>query len=374
MSERRGGSFEEVFALLEKHGAAMLPARSLEQAASTDVRAALHAAGVIAAAPAAASWPCDIRGCAREVRSSYAGARRPLLAVCSQVPAACMPVELGFDDVAQQQLSVEALLVATCGLLGADLFRTAFGRVRERLPLGSARAPILIATVVDPATDVFWAGSPRDTDLATFCARREHLSRASLVLVPTTRHVPDEVSARFGPRENVEVRSLADWLEVTEGRLSARRHSFWTNSEIRDVARIETPSTQPGLAGQLGVTRWEEIRLTELDGHTLRVEANGKALLKTFVELGFVDRRKTGVVMPVQAWALLLVFCREGGRVKPSAYGTIGKPYAVKKAVEAIGKRMKVAFGIEEAPIRTYEKRDAAWVARFRVGEGKGGG
>ncbi|HEY2510659.1 MAG TPA: hypothetical protein VGI39_07380, partial [Polyangiaceae bacterium] len=244
MSEGGGSSLEEVLALLEKHGPAVHPARTVEQAASIDVRASLHLAGVITAAPAAASWPCDVRGCARELRSSYEGARRPLLAVCSQAPAECMPVELGFDDVAQQQLSVEALVVAACGLFGARIERASLARLRDRLPLGESRVPILVATINRLTTDVFWVGSPRDTDLAAFCMRRERVARATLVLVPTARHVPPEVSARFARGDYVELRSLADWLEVREGRLAARGVGSRSVSEIRDVARIESPAPQ----------------------------------------------------------------------------------------------------------------------------------
>jgi hypothetical protein len=103
-----------------------------------------------------------------------------------------------------------------------------------------------------------------------------------------------------------------------------------------------------------------------VDGHTLRIEANGKTLLRTFVELGFVDGRKTDVVTPVTAWALLLLFCKKGV-LRPSEYGEMGKAYGAKKTVERLGPPMREAFGIDEHPIHQYSRRHGRWLPRFRV-------
>jgi len=84
------------------------------------------------------------------------------------------------------------------------------------------------------------------------------------------------------------------------------------------------------------------------------------------VELGFVDKRKTNDVVPTTAWTLLLVFC-ERGRIKPSAYATMGKAYGAKKAIERIGEVMRPAFGLKEHPIHSYSKREKLWEARFRI-------
>jgi hypothetical protein len=365
-----GASIAGVLSLVEKHGTVVILARSLEKVASVDARAALHAAGVIAAAPAAPSWPCDVRGCSREVRSNHDGARKPLVAVCFQVPAVCTPVELGFDDVAQQEISVEALLVAACALLGASVDRAAMAKVRERRALGESRAPVLVAAVPEApqARDVFWAGSPRDTDLSAWCARRERAARRTLILVPTAKYVSLEVASRFARGEAVEIRALDALLEVRDGKLALVPD---------DGARIEAvpapapaPAPAPiaqGIAALLGATRWEDIRITVVDGHTVRIEANGKGLLRTFVELGFVDGRKSDIVTPIASWGLFVLFCKKG-RLKPSAYGEQGhKPFGVKKAIEKIGESLREAFGLADHPLHAYSKRSHLWATRFKI-------
>jgi hypothetical protein len=368
-------SFRGVLALVEKHGTTVVSARSLERIASADVRAALHVASVLAGAPPAASWPCDVRGCSREIRANHDGARRPLLAVCCQAPAACSPIELGFDDVAQLEIAVDALVRAVCALLGATIDRAATAKLRERHALGASRTPILVATTDEPARDLFWAGTPHDIDLAAFCARRERVAGRTLVLVPTGAHVPLDVAARFTAGEHVELMVLADTLDVRGGALALRtpRESGARLEVDTRVPRVDGPAkhTGRGLAAELGVSRWEQTRFSIVDGHTVRIEANGQSVLRTFVELGFVDRRKTEVVTPVAAWGLFLLFCKAGA-IRPSEYAQYGKPYGAKKAVEGIGKAMTKAFGLEESPIRRYSRARGSWETRFLVEAEKG--
>ena len=157
---------------------------------------------------------------------------------------------------------------------------------------------------------------------------------------------------------------MEDVVELREGKLAARGSDDRATAP-RDATRVdEAPPTPPGLAAALGATRWEQIRITPVDGHTVRIEANGQALLRTFVELGFVDGRKREVVTPISAWALFLVFCREG-RVKPSAYAKLGVASGAKKAIERIGSAMRQAFGLDQHPIHSYSKKSKLWEARF---------
>src|SRR5580704_11887366 len=98
---------DRILALFESHGTSVVFTREMDALAPFDVRAALHAAGISTPAPSAPTWPCDVRGCSRDVRANYDGARKPLVAVCGHAPPVCMPVELAFDEVAQQKLSVD---------------------------------------------------------------------------------------------------------------------------------------------------------------------------------------------------------------------------------------------------------------------------
>ncbi|MGO8997400.1 MAG: hypothetical protein ACLQVI_29140 [Polyangiaceae bacterium] len=361
-------SFAGVLSLVETHGSVVVFARSLETLASANARAALHAAGVIASAQPAPTWPCDVRGCSREIRGNYDGAKKPLVAVCCQAPAVCTPVELGFDEVAQSQVSVEALLVAACALLGATVDRAGLAKVRERHAIGELRAPVLVATLDEPRRDVFWAGSPRDTDLSAWCARRERASRRTLVFVPTPKYVPLDVLARFARGEVVEVCALDDLLEARGAKLALVDEARRPAPKLAPPPVAAAPAA-PGLAALLGATRWEEIRISVVDGHTVRIECGEKKLLRTFVELGFVDGRKTDVVTATTAWSMLLLFCRTG-RIKPSEYSAHGKAYGAKKVIERLGIAMRGSFGLAEHPIHEYSRRGGLWEARFRVAEG----
>jgi hypothetical protein len=188
--------------------------------------------------------------------------------------------------------------------------------------------------------------------------------RGTLVLVPTFARVPAEVAARFAPGEHVEVCALADVLRVRDGALTLA-----AASHASTPAATSSPPPAPaplGLAARLGVTRWEDVRLSVVDDHTLRIESKGQTLLRTFVELGFVDARKKDVVRPVIAWGMLLLLCKKG-EMRPSEYGEMGKAFAAKKAIERLGAALREAFGLEEHPVRTYSRRDGRWAPRFRV-------
>jgi hypothetical protein len=358
-----------VLTLVERFGTAVVLARNLERIASSDARAALHAAGVIGTAQPAASWPCEVRGCSREIRGNYDGARKPLVAVCFQSPPVCMPVELRFDEVAQQEVSAEALVMAACALLGATVDRAVLAKVRASRALGDFATPLAVATLADPSRDVFWAGRPRETDLGAWCARRERAARATLVLVPTAEHVPLEVAARFLPGELVCVRALADLLCVRDGRLALREEEEDSAEDTERADEAKVAPGQTGIAALLGATRWEEIRITVIDAHTVKIEANGKSVLRTFVELGFVDGRKREFVTPTTSWTLFVLFCKKG-RLKPSEYATLEKKaYGVKKMIARMGAALRASFGLAEHPIHTYSKRSHLWETRFLVAQ-----
>jgi hypothetical protein len=159
--------------------------------------------------------------------------------------------------------------------------------------------------------------------------------------------------------------------------LRARHRRPWpgpSRCTLRFAAARKEPSTSwdalgsRGLAATLGVTRWEDVRISMVDMQTVSIEANGTKLLRTFVELGFVDGRKRESVSPTKAWSLLLLFCKQQ-RIKPSEYREFGKPYGVKKSIQSIGVAMRAAFGLDDHPIHSYSKRNSLWEARFRVEE-----
>lgn len=350
-----------LLAFVEKHGSAVVPSRTLDAMVDVDARVALGAAKVLASAPAIATWPCEERGCSREIQSN-GGARRPLVAVCSRARADCEPVELGFDDVAQQRIAVDALLVAACALYEMHVEGEALRTLRERQAIG-AREPLLVAGAVRSRDrDLFWVGSPRDTDIAAFGARRERVKRKTRVLVPTMRHVPLDVASRYAHGEHVEIVALVDLIAVRDGKLALAE-------EAPTVGAAPTRKGQ-GIAAELGATKWEDIGFVLVDGHTLRIEAVagagvGAVLLRTFVELGFSDARKRDELVPIIGWSVLLLILRKG-HLRPSEYAEFGKAYAVKKGVEVVRRLLKTAFGLKGDPFLPY-RSDVGWAPRFRV-------
>lgn len=355
------GSLLPFLSMVEKHGSVVLLSRTLEQLAPLDARVALHTRGVLTAAEAAVSWPCEVRGCSREIRSNYDGAPRPLVAVCFQVPAACVPIELGFEDISQQRVSPAALVSLSCTLLGATEDPASVATLDEVHPLGGTRAPVLVATTRSPARDVFWTGTPRDIELAAFCARRERVQRRTLLLVPTARWVPLEVLARYARGEKVEVLSLADLLTLRGSEIVLATGE----SAPAPLFSTRPPPGMAGIAAQLGATRWEDIRITMVDENTVRIEANGQSLLRTFVEMGFVDKRKKKSVTSVTGWKVLLLLCAKGV-LRPSEYQQFGKQWAAKKGIESMRAQLQLAFGLQEDPLLSYLTR-SGWRPRFRV-------
>lgn len=353
------GGLSSFLALVEKHGATTLPSRALARLVPLAERTALTAAGVLAGAEAVTSWPCDVRGCGREIRANFAGARKPLVALCSQAPPVCAPVELRFDEVSQQQVSVRALVELACALLKADSDPDALTMLNASHPVGRAPLPARVATLAR-GREVFWTRAPRDLDLGAFCARRERVKRRTLVLVPTTRHVPLETAARFASGERVEILALDDLLAIRAGAIVLRE------TLSRDPARpsLRAPSSPGALAATLGVTRWEDMRLLFVDEHTLRIEGTRETLVRSFVDLGFIDGRKKDVV-PVISWHVLLILCLKGV-LRPSEYARFGKQWGAKKGLGDLRRRLRGAFGLESDPLLGYLTR-MGWRPRFRV-------
>ena len=89
-----------------------------------------------------------------------------------------------------------------------------------------------------------------------------------------------------------------------------------------------------------------------------------KSVLRTFVELGFVDGRKREFVTPTTSWSLFVLFCKKG-RIKSSEYaGLEKKAFGVKKMITRMGATLRA-----EHPIHTYSKRSRLRETRFLVAE-----
>ncbi len=121
----------------------------------------------------------------------------------------------------------------------------------------------------------------------------------------------------------------------------------------RSIVPIHTP---PG-------TTWEQVLIEFLDEEKVRVSVAGQVPQeRSFVELGFQDRRQTGEQADT-LWAMLCLLAKHGGKLEPEdtnqeiPAASFGK---VKKLVSDTGKRLRALFpNIGGSPFKPYRRKEA---------------
>jgi DNA-binding response OmpR family regulator len=112
-----------------------------------------------------------------------------------------------------------------------------------------------------------------------------------------------------------------------------------------------------GLAKEIGASRWKDIKITAIDGHTLRVQCGKQTVRRTYVDLGFAGANRE----PIKKWAVLLALCAGHGTFRWKRFGSYD---TAKNAVSVVQKLLKEAFSLEENPIERHSVANA-WRARF---------
>jgi hypothetical protein len=323
----------------------------------------LRAAGLVRAAPAAATWPCDRGGaCHRQVCPSPRGSATPLYAACDDGGAedACPSIDLAHDDVAQESVAV------------ADLVKTL--RALYRLE-GSARAPSAIGPepfalgeelVGEIRRDVFLVLDAAKPVLPHFLAVRERAARPTLVLVSTAHRLAPETATRYAPGAHVEVELLEDALAVRgdkvvrAGNLRLVAPKPLELAEPVTAVRKRKGMTAPTgrIAEEIGATSWSAIKITVVDGHTVRIQ-NGKATIRrSYIDLGLASH---GNRNPTDKWKLLLLLCAGHGKFRWKDLGTFA---TARNAVYVLRKALKESFGLEDDPFHKFRAVDG-WRAKF---------
>jgi hypothetical protein len=344
-------SLREYFALVER-GSLAVPRAELAKHVSAEAHAVLRSAGLTRAGRALTSWECDLseRRCGREIMASAPGSATPFIAVCEgsfECEDPCPSVDVTAEDIAQETLAT------------ADLMRV----VRQLYRIeGEVRAPALaslspsdaeplllgVERAGDSVRDVFVTLRPGDATFPLFLAARERASRGALVLVPTAARLGATLPVRHGAGAHVEIEVLEDAVAVREGKLTRVAKLRLVSPEPVANETESTSKRPPGIAAELGATSFAQLKVTVVDGHTLRISCGKKWVRRTYVDLGL----HTGGTREIsKQWKLLLAVCQGQGHFRWKNFGAFG---TVSTAMSRLRKKLCDAFGLDEDPFEEH--------------------
>ena len=249
------------------------------------------------------------------------------------------PEDPGFEDVSASDLS--------------RVLRVLYGL--------SGRGRPVPAVFEAAAAPLGWMGAGKDAREVLLCARPPgglakalERRRATLVLVPTARHLTPELRERHAPGAVVTLEALEEALVPLGGRL-VRRAAI-----APDAPEIGAPPVQPVIR-LLGLAkRWTELRICRIDRTTVRVDAGGRCLRCTYVDLGMAHG---GNRKPTLAWEVLEELCQHQGRFRTSR---LGNASATRQLLHRVGRDLQELFGIHGSPFHRY-RSDCGWKSRFEA-------
>lgn len=209
------------------------------------------------------------------------------------------------------------------------------------------------------ASPLGWMGSEKGAREVFLCARPRtglpkalERKRATLVLVPTARHLTPALRERHAPGAVVELEALEESIVALGGRLVRCAAIAPDAPEI--AVRAQDPSIRlVGLA-----KRWGEMRLCLLDSMSLRIDVGGRCIRCTYVDLGMAHPRTR---RPTLAWEVLEEILENGGFFHTSR---LGNANATKQLIHRLSLDLQKLFGIQGSPFHRY-RADCGWRARF---------
>jgi hypothetical protein len=360
-------SLRGYFALVES-GATTLARSELAKRVPPETHVALRAAGLVRSGRPATAWPCDQSGrrCGREVLESAAGSAKPFVAVCDASCGdedPCVAVDLTAEDLAQ-----ETIALADLARVVQRLFQLEGDLLTASLLAHANVKPIVLGTEPQAAgaRDVFFAARPGDAAFPLFLETRERASRPTLVLIPTGRRLAPETATRHARGAHVEVEVLEDVIAFRSGepaRVAKLRvvgspasTSPTIPAEATAVAAAP-PIRSTTIAAEVGASSWAELRITAIDGHTLRIQCGEQSIRRTFVELGFAGELRD----PIVKWKIVLAVCAGHGSFRWKRFGTYK---TAKNGVSVVRRLLKKAFGLEDDPFHKFNVAEG-WRTKF---------
>lgn len=346
------------FALVER-GVSRVLRSELAGQVNDDGHPVLRAAGLTRPGHALTTWHCDHtqRRCGREVVAGASDAA-PYAAVCEgsyDGEDPCAAVELTAAELAQETIAIDDLVRVV-----RALYRTDGAPPVPSSLSASCAEPLLLGTerTGDAVRDVLLVLRPGDATFPLFLAARERASRGALVLVPTAARLGVELPVRYAPGAHVEIEALEDAVAVRDGKLARV-------TKLRLVPPEQPPKepapavARPGkLAAALGASSFTEIRITVVDGHTLRIGCGKKAVRRTYVDLGL---HAGNTREPTKLWAILLAVCEGHGEFRWRQFGPMG---TVSTSMTRLRAKLCAAFGLDEDPFFEHHAVKG-WKAKF---------
>jgi hypothetical protein len=249
------------------------------------------------------------------------------------------PEDPGFEDVSASDLS--------------RVLRVLYGLSGRGRPV-----PAVFAAAAAP---LGWMGTGEDAREVLLCARPPaglakalERRRPTLVLVPTARHLTPELRERHAPGAVVTLEALEEAIVALGGRL-VRAAVI-----APDAPETGAPPVRPSI-GLRGLAKgWPELRICLVDRTTVRVDAGGRCIRCTYVDLGMAHGRSR---RPTLAWEVLEEVCQQHGRFRTSR---LGNANATRQLVHRVGRDLQELFGIDGSPFHRY-RSDCGWRTRFEA-------
>lgn len=204
----------------------------------------------------------------------------------------------------------------------------------------------------DPAAAVILVRQRDREDCERFLSGyfRDHPQR-TVVVAPTRRHL----GGLCGWDRLLEPFYLEDHFKLKGDQLIPTRQGLQAWQNI--LGRLSGSATRPALPEK---TRWHDLILRFIDGHTLAVKANSFSARYTYLEMGMVDKRDK---CPDSQWDLLRSFASEHGSLDWSSKAA---SLHNKKRKQRLSRCLKAFFGIPGEPFR-YNAETGGWESVFTI-------
>ena len=142
-------------------------------------------------------------------------------------------------------------------------------------------------------------------------------------------------------------------LRLVSAAAASTSSEAWSPPPHAVIAREPRPDR---FAALIGATRWEQIAVKVIDGHTVRI-GHGKSMLRrTYRDLGLHAKSSRE---PTKKWKTLLAICAAHGELRRDRFAGRG---AMRQAVHILRGKLKEAFGLDEDPFYDWDK---GWRTRF---------
>ena len=170
----------------------------------------------------------------------------------------------------------------------------------------------------------------------TFLENKEAVKKFEFKYWSGGGHIEVEINIKAFQAFLTEVN---DWFEEQKA----------TKQEAPEIKVIEEPPRNPFQG--IKDLKWEDISVTFLDGHNVRIVAKETNVTANYKEMGFEDSR---TLNPDSQWAFLRILANSDGAI--SWQDSVANDTAKKKK-QLLSETLKDYFGISEDPFYPYKER-----------------